>query len=166
MPLSVQDFPAVRGKVYVHNYNPCICRQGTPPGPTGKEWARLLLQPETMILGEPIPWARPRFKGRRGFTAPAVAAAAQTIAWTLRTRRVGKMAGAGEVVGLSIDFFFHNPRRADLDNLIKLVMDAGTGVLYEDDRQVVNVRASIFEGVDRTAVEAWAFLSGKPRRAG
>ena len=40
---------------------------------------------------------------------------------------------------------FHVPssqgHRADLDNLIKAVLDAGNDILYEDDRWIDNIRA-------------------------
>lgn len=51
-------------------------------------------------------------------------------------------------VAISLDFFFRRPRsapkrraypnvRPDADKLARAILDAGTGVLYEDDAQVV-----------------------------
>lgn len=38
---------------------------------------------------------------------------------------------------------------ADLDNLVKLVLDALNGLAWEDDRQVVTLRAHVLRGSDR-----------------
>jgi crossover junction endodeoxyribonuclease RusA len=41
-----------------------------------------------------------------------------------------------EPVALSIRFYFATKRRRDLDNQNKLVLDALTGIVYEDDSQI------------------------------
>ena len=53
-------------------------------------------------------------------------------------------------VRLTMDFHIRKPKRtrygqfppADLDNLIKAVKDAGNGILYNDDKQVVEIIAT------------------------
>jgi Holliday junction resolvase RusA-like endonuclease len=42
-------------------------------------------------------------------------------------------------VKLTIDLYFGTKRRQDIDNFNKLVYDALTGIVYEDDGQVVEV---------------------------
>ncbi len=44
---------------------------------------------------------------------------------------------------IDIEIWFHSPSvsRADVDNIIKPVLDALIGIVYEDDRQVRSVRA-------------------------
>jgi crossover junction endodeoxyribonuclease RusA len=41
---------------------------------------------------------------------------------------------------LSIAFYFATKRKRDLDNQNKLVLDALTGIVYEDDRQIHDLR--------------------------
>ena len=49
---------------------------------------------------------------------------------------------------------FHGARpNADLDNLLKSVFDALTGVVLEDDLQVASVRACRRRGEKRTIIE-------------
>ena len=50
---------------------------------------------------------------------------------------------------IEIDFHIKKPKQtrygqfppADLDNLVKSVLDAGNGILYKDDRQIVKIVA-------------------------
>jgi Holliday junction resolvase RusA-like endonuclease len=42
-------------------------------------------------------------------------------------------------VGLHITFYFGTKRRRDLDNQNKLVLDALTGIAYEDDSQIADL---------------------------
>ena len=39
---------------------------------------------------------------------------------------------------------FHHDKKPDLDNLLKLVLDALNGVAYEDDKQVIDISACKF----------------------
>jgi Holliday junction resolvase RusA-like endonuclease len=45
---------------------------------------------------------------------------------------------AGDVA-LTITFYFGSKRRRDLDNQNKLVLDALTGIVYEDDHQIAEL---------------------------
>jgi len=78
-------------------------------------------------------------------------------------------------VGIHIKFFLHrpkylmwktkpmpaiyNPRRPDLDNLIKSVVDGLNGVAFKDDAQIVSMQAEKMyhsgEGGSRTEIEIW-----------
>jgi Holliday junction resolvase RusA-like endonuclease len=53
-------------------------------------------------------------------------------------------------LSLSLDFY---GKREDLDNLLKLLLDAFTGVLYKDDRQVVELTARVFRSSAKPRVE-------------
>lgn len=50
----------------------------------------------------------------------------------------GGRRGAGRIKPDYIDLVAHHTRK-DCDNLVKLVMDAGNGILYDDDKQVVQL---------------------------
>ena len=92
------------------------------------------------IEGRPIPWPRPRVNRKTG------------VVWTPSNARKHKALIAARLsesmhdhrreVGFNADRFsvlieFCGARAtADLDNLAKTVLDAATGVVWHDDRQV------------------------------
>lgn len=55
----------------------------------------------------------------------------------------GVLAVVMEFSGNTVNRWGHRAPRPDLSNLIKAVEDAGNGVLWEDDRQIVQTAASI-----------------------
>jgi len=86
--------------------------------------------------GEPIPWARPRFRrDGRGFTAKKQKDAEEVLGWSWReaTRHLEKLDGTLALVAF---FYRSNQRLVDADNLLKLVMDSGTtaGVWFDDSQ--------------------------------
>lgn len=112
-----------------------------------------------MILGEPVPKKRPRC-GRGGArSAQGQADAERAIAWEVKAQNVGMEPATGPVF---VDLLFysrygpgHYPQRqADVDNLAKLVMDALNKISWDDDRQVVDMRARLIRG----AVQPRTFL--------
>ncbi len=89
-----------------------------------------------VILGNPIPKGRHR-SGQGHFYTPQA-----TREWELRCQQEAMIAmvGRGPIEGdvaLSMVFYRANKRRVDSDNMKKSVMDAGNGVLWHDDSQVV-----------------------------
>tara|TARA_R110000823_G_scaffold106146_3_gene224651 strand:+ start:276 stop:563 length:288 start_codon:yes stop_codon:yes gene_type:complete len=56
-----------------------------------------------------------------------------------------------ERVVVSIDFFNGNRRRRDIDNMVKLILDALNGVAFVDDVQVVGLEAHKFQTVKERA---------------
>ncbi len=74
--------------------------------------------------------------------------------------------GSGnEAIVMSLDFFFKRPKSApksrayptvkpDVDKLIRAIFDAGTGVLYGDDAQLVGVTArKHYDAIERVEIE-------------
>lgn len=138
------------------------------------------LAPATTIIvpGEPVPWARARRRGGRYFTAPDVIAYAELVqqAWLVAGRP-----SADDEDALSLDVAFHlaRPRshygrdgqlldsapawpigNPDIDNLVKVVLDALTGLLYHDDGQVISLSAArklycAGVGSPRAVINAW-----------
>lgn len=120
---------------------------------------------EIEVPGEPMPWARPRFKRLgpkklRFFTSPKVARYQETIEDAVRV--LGPRAATGEPLTLWVKFGLPIPeskpkrwralavvaqilpifgQRNDLDNFVKGVMDAisHAGNVWVDDCQVVDL---------------------------
>lgn len=55
------------------------------------------------------------------------------------------------------DFFLGNNRRVDIDNLWKLVSDAGNGIVWNDDSQIVDltIHKHLDKANPRTEVLVW-----------
>lgn len=56
-------------------------------------------------------------------------------------------------VKVSIDFYFKNNLRRDLDNYNKLVLDACTGIMWEDDSQIQELTLRKFIDKNNSRVE-------------
>lgn len=127
----------------------------------GKTW---------VIPGKPVPWRRAGAQGKRRFTYPAQAAQMQAIRLLSGG---GDPIPKGTPVVVRMAFYYNRPknqRRAngelkdsapayhmvkpDIDNLEKLVLDSLSGVVYEDDAQVVQVFAQkgYTDGDERTTI--------------
>lgn len=109
--------------------------------------------------GEPVAWARPRLSrsSRKRFTEDKHRDAKESLEYAFL--RAGKIRFAkSDPLAVSISFSFlkpardrhkpslsdrdrHKPTKPDIDNLIKLVLDAGNGTLWHDDNQVSSLVA-------------------------
>lgn len=56
---------------------------------------------------------------------------------------------SGTHIKVTVRLYFRDARRRDSQNFLKLVYDAFTGILYEDDSQIVEEH--IFKYIDRTS---------------
>ena len=118
------------------------------------------------IPGQPVPKARPRVAGRRAYTPARTAAATKRVA-----EAVAPYVGTSTLAGPQrVDAVFilqrplrlrrkrdprgvmWNPRRPDVDNLAKLLLD-GMAALWHDDAQAVCGRF----------VKLYAAIDGEPR---
>lgn len=95
--------------------------------------------------GDPIPFNRPRFKGKRGFNTPRYAAykkavVASAISAMFMADMSFPLIGPLKVYA---NFTRANRRAVDLDNLVKAILDAmqDAGV-YVNDHQVIRLYAS------------------------
>lgn len=99
-----------------------------------------------VVEGNPVPKARPRIGRGKAYTPARTAAWEQTIGWKARER----MAIEGRelfTMPVRVDMTFcYGNGGADLDNLVKAVLDALNGVVWEDDVQVVSMSARIHRG--------------------
>jgi len=112
---------------------------------------------ELVIPGEPIPNARAR-RGRSGWYTPAA-----TTEYRERVRQTWMIAGRPSLGALpfavSAQFYRAGRRVADLDNLLKSVLDALNGLAWADDAQAVCFagihRLEADEQGPRTVLTAW-----------
>jgi len=113
------------------------------------------------IPGRPVAKARPRVvaDGNHVYTPRPTAEAEQMMQWVMREQCNRPLEGP---LKLSVYFCFRRPNswlkarrdevddgaepwymgRPDLDNLVKLVKDAGNKVLWQDDSQIVSLEAT------------------------
>lgn len=110
------------------------------------------------IKGKPVTWKRvkrgrygqaydPNVKRKLLIAQLAMVAKAET-----RSDRV-----KGDLMAC-MTFYLSDKRRCDLDNLIKIVMDALNGVVYDDDSQIIRIMADkqyVGKNEERTVVEVF-----------
>lgn len=115
------------------------------------------------IPGKPVPCPRPRVvtaNGRsRTFLPDAYVDWRTGVSWAFtkairRLRAEGYEIEAPWTTPVALAVRFINPRKsADIDNLVKGIMDAASRVVYHDDRQIVRLVAEIVdEGIDKATL--------------
>lgn len=111
-------------------------------------------------MGKPVPWARSRQSGKRHFTSKEVSDYKQALGFAARSANLSEhryeMYFDGPVrVDLTVhipipkswskkkqkEYYNFHPGRPDLDNYIKIVLDAMNDVIWKDDSQVQIVHA-------------------------
>jgi crossover junction endodeoxyribonuclease RusA len=114
----------------------------------GSFWPRIVCG--CRILGEPASKERPRVTSRKGksitYTPKKTRVAESAIAWELVSQNSGLTVDGERDFRVDVLFVSKSNRRRDIDNMIKLVLDALNGVVYEDDSQVVEIHAIIARG--------------------
>lgn len=103
------------------------------------------------INGDPLIQERPR-KGRGGHFYDPTAAKKKGLGLAMMAERIMQKK-AITVLPITVQMgFYCKGKRGDLDNMIKALLDAGNGVLWKDDRQVVGINARVFRdcGTPRT----------------
>jgi len=101
--------------------------------------------------GEPIPKGRPRMtKTGHVYTPKRTERAEDEIRWLLKSQGA-KLTGEPVYLTAAFDskYTADNVKAPDLDNLIKLVQDAAQGLLFENDRQVVEIHAYLERGAEK-----------------
>jgi Holliday junction resolvase RusA-like endonuclease len=116
------------------------------------------------VEGEPVAKERPRtvtnaYGESRTITPSKTKDHETAIGWAFKSAYPGHELFTGEV---RIHVVFRTRSKSkDLDNMLKTVMDALNGVVWEDDRQVVRLRAELErDGEPMTWVEVTELISG------
>ena len=58
-----------------------------------------------------------------------------------------KLGTTGEELEIEIDLYFNNKLRRDIDNFFKIVLDSLTGIVWEDDSQIVKM--TVTKNIDK-----------------
>ena len=89
-------------------------------------------------LGNPGVKQRPRFVRADGsvFTPKPTKDRQRDLGWTLKTATRALLVDDEAAFGVRLLFYVENAARKDIDNMVKLVFDATTGIVWADDSQV------------------------------
>lgn len=98
------------------------------------------------VDAEPASKARARYSNINGkhYSPDSNRVAEDRVAWAFR--QVGGGRGAPDATnnfGVFIGFFCESGHRRDLDNMVKLVLDALNGIAWADDMQVTEISAKL-----------------------
>lgn len=100
---------------------------------------------DAWVEGQPLPKQRPRLGKHGAYTPARTSAWEHSVSW-----QIGPVLSATEPfsgpVSIELEFCRETHRRADLDNLVKAVLDALNKLAYEDDKQIVSIAARVTYG--------------------
>jgi len=91
------------------------------------------------VEGTPRPKQSFRYSKKGHYIPARVRAWQDAVAWAAQQEMAGDEPMEGEL-SVSLTFYRPNKVRCDLDNLSKAVLDAMNGIVYEDDKQVVDLK--------------------------
>lgn len=91
---------------------------------------------------QPLPKQRPRVVNGHAHTPTRTRTYERTVGWLARAAMRGQPPLRGDVA-VTLEFLRKGTRRADLDNMIKAVLDGLNGIVYEDDLQVVRISSRV-----------------------
>lgn len=103
---------------------------------------------DVTIPGNPFPKERPRTARGRTYTPPKTEAAELLVAAHVR-KAFDEPAPVTSAVVVGGAFYREGWVRCDLDNLVKLVLDAMNGLVYTDDFVVMRHEFDLHRGVPK-----------------
>ena len=102
--------------------------------------------------GDPVPAPRPRFAQGGTYMPTKYTAYKLALAWAFK-EKMGRKKPMRGAISITLDFYRSTHRRVDLDNLEKTVLDAGGGVVWLDDSQIVEMHSRKVLGSAEPRVE-------------
>jgi len=93
-----------------------------------------------VIAGEPVPKARPRVSKAGTYTPARTLEAEDRIGWAFRESGMARHDLPARL-HVRLTFACKAKRHSDLDNMIKLALDALNGLWFEDDWQIDSIDA-------------------------
>jgi Holliday junction resolvase RusA-like endonuclease len=93
-----------------------------------------------VVLGPPVPLARPRLGGGHVYTPRKSKEHKERIGWAAIEVRPQDWVVAGTTYSVRAEFYTEDVS-VDVDNMLKLTLDALQGVLFRNDRAVWHVDA-------------------------
>jgi Holliday junction resolvase RusA-like endonuclease len=114
---------------------------------------------EVWVPGEPVPKARPRLNRKTGgvYTPPRTITAQLAFGYAAKAARLGCRPEPDHHIAVDLGFY-RGKGQGDIDNLVKLALDACNGVLWTDDRQVCQLRAIIVHGAAEPGTRMLAYV--------
>jgi len=109
---------------------------------------------------EPVPKARPRFNGisHRVYTPEGTQSYEEFLGWQFKMA-AGALPDKESLFGVRMLFERRNRHRADVDNMMKAVLDAATGIIWVDDSQVREVFAKLITDMpDKVAIVIYRLI--------
>jgi Holliday junction resolvase RusA-like endonuclease len=121
---------------------------------------RLLVH--VVVAGEPVAKARPRVVRTGAYTPRKTLDAEARLLGHLKVQ-YPRLRPATGLLSVSVETWHKGAPRVDVDNLLKLVLDAFNRVVWVDDSQVVeaHVRKHVRSSLPRTDIHVW--LVGEDR---
>lgn len=102
------------------------------------------------VEGDPVPKARPRFVRGHTMTDPRTTRGEQSVVMAARRARVRPLDGP---VIVWLAYWRRTRVHCDIDNLVKLTLDALNGIAWQDDHQVVELHVTKRVDPDRPRTE-------------
>ena len=107
---------------------------------------------ELEVDGDPVPWARAGRSARgRAYTPARQRDWAEHVGWAIRQAYTGPPLEVE--LGVWLTFRRQTRRHADVDNLCKAVLDAGTGIAWADDAAITLLLARVLVDPDAPGLE-------------
>jgi Holliday junction resolvase RusA-like endonuclease len=126
--------------------------------------------PEAQLImltfrGDPLPSPRPRVTRTGTFMPTRYRTYREGLKWSIKgalLRRGVPPSDSNQKYGFKAAFFRATRQRTDVDNLLKTVSDAGTGIVWADDSQVLEVFGRVFVDPDNPRVVILIYAVAEP----
>lgn len=115
-----------------------------------------------VLEGQPGTKGRPRFNSRTGqvYTPQKTADTEQAMAWQIKASHQALILDESTAFGVRLLFAITSRQRKDIDNMVKLVFDACTGIVWADDSQVIELIAHVVKDSERPLTELVIYSLG------